>query len=179
MNKKPLAILSVGNILQKDEGTALYTSKYIESNYSFNPSVDIIHGGIEGLSLLNIMMQYKEIILLDVIGIEDTPGSIYSFPMPEFRKLGTDESAEDMGVLECLNMLERRGEILPEVTLLAIVPDSLDKEKGLSPILHHSVEAYVLNVVKLIEGKGFTYVEHGEKVPLDLVVESFATGDFA
>jgi hydrogenase maturation protease len=177
MNKKPLAILSLGNILQKDEGMPLYTSKYIESNYSFNPSIDIIHGSIEGLSLINIMMQYKEIIVLDVIGVADTPGSIYSFPMPEFRKLGSNESSEDMGVLESLNMLERRGEILPEVTLLAIVPDSLDKGIGLSPILHHSVEAYALNIVKTIEGKGFTYVEHGEKVALETVVESFANRD--
>lgn len=174
MNKKPLAILSTGNILQKDEGVALYTSKYIESNYSFSPSVDIIHGGIEGLSLLNIMMQYKEIVLLDVIGVADTPGSIYSFPMPEFRRLGSNEEAEDMGVLECLNMLERRGELLPEVTLLAIVPDSLESDRGLSPILLHSVEAFVLNIVKTIEGKGFSYVEHGEKVPLQSVIESFA-----
>ncbi len=163
--------------MQKDEGVALYASKYIESNYSFSPEIEMIHGGIEGLSLLNIMMMYKEIILLDVIGMPDTPGSIYSFPMPEFRKLGSNENEEDMGVLECLNMLERRGELLPEVTLLAIVPDSLDPEIGLSPILKHSVEAYVLNVVKTIEGKGFQYVEHGNKVPLEKVIESFEAGN--
>ena len=179
MNKKRLAILSAGNILNKDEGMALYTSKYLELNYSFSPSVDIIHGGIEGLSILNILMQYEEVIVLDAIGIEDTPGSIYSFPMREFRNLGSNESSEDMGVLECLNMLERRSEMLPEVSLLAIVPDSLEQEVGLSPILQHSLEAYVLNVVKSLEGKGFTYEEKAEKETLESVIESFANRDFA
>jgi len=175
MNKKQLAILSFGNTSQKDEGIALYASKYLESNYSFNPSVDIIHGGVEGMSLLNILMQYEEIVVLDVIGIDDTPGSIYNFPMKEFRNLGTGESTDDMGVLECLNMLEGRGEVLPMVSLLAIVPDSMDKEMGLSPILHHSFEAYNLNLVKTIEGKGFSYEEKDEKETLDSVIESFTS----
>lgn len=179
MNKKQLAILSIGNILNKDEGIALYASKYLELNYSFNPSVDIIHGDVEGMSLLNIFMQYEKVIVLDVIGVDDTPGSIYNFPMKEFRNLGSDESSEDMGVLECLNLLEGRREVLPDVSLLAIVPDSLDKEMGLSPILHHSMEAYVLNIVKAIEAQGFTYDEKEEKESLDSVIESFANRDWA
>jgi len=177
MNKKQFAILSFGNTLQKDEGIALYASKYLESNYSFNPSVDIIHGSVEGMNLLNIMMQYEKIIVLDVIGIEDTPGSIYNFPMKEFRNLGSDESSDEMGVLECLNLLESRKETLPDVTLLAIVPDNMDKEMGLSPILHHSHEAYVLNIVKTVDNKGFTYEEKEEKETLDSVIESFSSRD--
>lgn len=173
MNKKQFAILSIGNILHKDEGIALYMSKYLESNYSFHPSVDIIHGDVKEMSLLNLFMRYKEVLVLDVIGIEDNPGSLYHFPMPKFRALGTDESADDMGVLECLNMLERRKETLPEVSLLAIVPHSLDKETGLSPALHHSFEAYLLMIEKTLEGKGFTSEAKDEKQTLDSVIESF------
>lgn len=173
MNKKQFAILSAGNILQKDEGMALYTSTYLESNYRFSPSVDIIHGGIEGMSLLNILMRYEEVLVLDVIGIEDDAGSIYNFPMEKFRALGTNESAEDMGVLECLNMLERRGDTLPEVTLLAIVPDNMDNEIGLSPALHHSFESYRLMIEKTLEKKGFTCEAVSEMQTLDSVIESF------
>ena len=175
MNKKQFAILSIGNILHKDEGIALYTSKYLESNYSFSPSVDIIHSGIEGMSLLNILMQYEEVLVLDAIGIDDTPGSLYDFPMPKFRGLGTNGTADETSVLECLNMIERRGDTLPKVSLLAIVPDSLDKEIGLSPILHHSFEAYQLMIVKTLEKKGFTCEEKAEKQTLDSLIESFSS----
>lgn len=163
--------------MHKDEGIAFYASKYLESNYSFHPSVDIIHGGVEGMSLLDLFMMYKEVLVLDVIGIEDDAGSLYNFPMSKFRALGTDESADDMGVLECLNMLEHRRETLPEVSLLAIVPDSLDKEIGLSPALHHSFEAYLLMIVKTLEGKGITCEEKDEKQTLDSVIESFVSKD--
>lgn len=179
MNKKQLAILSMGNVLSKDEGIALYASKYLELNYSFNPSIDIIHGDVEGMNLLNIFIQYNEVIILDVIGIDDSPGSIYNFPMQKFRSLSTNDNNDDMDVLGCLNVLESRGESLPNVSLLAIVPDCMDNEISLSPILHHSFDAYILNLVKALESKGFSYEEKEQKQMLDSVIESFVNRDLA
>ncbi|MDQ7061163.1 MAG: hypothetical protein Q9M43_08455 [Sulfurimonas sp.] len=66
-------------------------------------NVDIIHGGVEGMSLLNIFMEYEEIIVLDVVGMEDAPGSMFQFPMDTFRSFSTDEDDDEMGVLGCLN----------------------------------------------------------------------------
>ena len=173
MNKKQFAILSAGNVLQKDEGIALYATKYLEANYSFNPGVDIIHGGVEGMSLLNTFMQYEEVFILDLIGVDDDAGSLYNLPMAKFRSLGGNESSDETNVLECLNMLEGRGETLPEVSLLAIVPGNMDKEIGLSPALHHSFEAYMLMLTKTLEGKGVTCDPTEEKQTLDSVIESF------
>ncbi|MBT5935673.1 hydrogenase maturation protease [Sulfurimonas sp.] len=173
MNKKQFAILSAGNVLQKDEGIALYATKYLETNYSFNPSVDIIHGGIEGMNVLNILVRYEEVFVLDLIGVDDDAGSLYNLPMAKFRSLGANESADETNVLECLNMLERRGETLPEVSLLAIVPGNMDKEIGLSPALHHSFEAYMLMLIKTLEGKGITCDPIDEKKTLDSVIDSF------
>jgi len=175
MNKKQLAILSVGNILHKDEGIALYASKYLESNYSFHPSVDIIHGGVEGMSLVNIFTQYEEVLVLDAIGIEDDPGSLYDFPMAQFRSFSTDGSANETGVLECLNLLEGRGETLPTVSLLSIVPASLDEEVGLSPSLFKPFEAYILMIVKTLEDKGVTCEAKTDKQTLESVIASFVS----
>ena len=175
MNKKQFTILSNGNVSKKDEGIALYASKYLELNYSFSPSVDIIHGDVEEMNLLNTLMQYEEVFILGVIGIDDNPGSIYHLPMKQFRSLGTGESSDKMGVLECLNLLEQRGEKLPEVSLLAIVPASTDKGMGLSPALHHSFEAFMLMIVKTLEGKEITCDALEEKITLDSVIESCAS----
>jgi hydrogenase maturation protease len=175
MNKKQLAILSIGNILHKDEGIALYASKYLESNYSFQPSVDIINGSVEGMDLLDVFMTYKEIVLLDVIGIEDAPGSMYQFPMSTFRGFSTGEEADDKSVIACLNTLERRGEILPEVSLHAIVPESIDAEVGLSASLFMPFEAYILMIVKALESKGITCEAKAEKQTIESVIESFVS----
>ena len=173
MNKKQIAILSVGNILHKDEGTALYASKYLESNYSLHPSVDIIHGGVEGMSLLNIFMDYEEVVVLDVIGIEDAPGSMYQFPMSTFRSFSTDEDDDEMGVLGCLNLIERKGVTLPKVSLLAIIPDTIEPKVGLSDSLLKPFEAYILMIVKSLKDKGFSCEAKPEKQTLESVIASF------
>ena len=175
MNKKQLAILSVGNILHKDEGIALYASKYLESNYSFHQSVDIIHGGVEGISLLNIFMEYQEIIVLDVIGIEDAPGSIYQFPMSTFRGFSTDEDDNEMSVLGCLNLIENQGNTLPKVSLFAIIPDTIEPKIGLSTSIFKPFEAYILMITKALEDKGFSCEAKAEKQTLESVVASFTS----
>ena len=177
MNKKQFAILSNGNVLQNDAGIALYASKYLELNYSFTPSVDIMLS--EEANILDVLAQYEDVIVLDAIGIEDNPGSLYNFPMDQFRSLGTDdspdESDENIGVLESLNFLEKKGETLPNVSLLAVVPDALEEKIGLSPILTHAFEAYMLMITKTLEEKGIVGNPIDEKVTLDTVIESFKT----
>jgi len=175
MNKKQIAILSNGNILHKDEGIALYASKYLESNYSFHPSVDIIHGGVEGMSLLNIFMEYEEIIVLDAIGIEEAPGSMYHFPMSTFRGFSTNDDVDETGVLGCLNLIESKGNTLPKVSLLAIIPDSTESKIGLSESLIKPFEAYILMIVKSLKDKGFSGEAKAEKLALESVIASFTS----
>ena len=175
MNKKQFAILSVGNILHKDEGIALYASKYLESNYSFHPNLDIIHGGVERTSLLNIFMEYKEIIVLDVIGIEETPGSIYQFPMSTFRGFSTDEDDNETGVLGCLNLIENKGNTLPKVSLYAMIPDTIEPKIGLSNSLLKPFEAYILMIIKSLEDKGFSCKPKTKKQSLENIIASFAS----
>lgn len=173
MNKKQIAILSIGNILQKDEGIALYASKYLESNYSFHPKVDFIHGNVKGMNLLNTFMEYEEIIVLDVIGMEDAPGSMYQFPMEIFRTFSSNEDNDATGVLGCLNVLESKGETLPKVSLLAIIPDNIEPGVGLSDSLLKPFEAYTLMIVKSLEDKGISCKAKTEKQALENIITSF------
>lgn len=173
MNKKQLAILSIGNILHKDEGIALYASKYLESNYSLDPSIDVIHNDVEGKSLLNIFMEYEEIIVLDVVGIEDVAGSIYQFPMSTFRTFSTDEDNDERGVLGCLNLMEHQNISLPKVSLFAIIPDVIEAKIGLSNSLFKPFEAYVLMIVKSLKDKGFSCEAKTEKQTLESVIAGF------
>ncbi|HFU74716.1 MAG TPA: hydrogenase maturation protease [Arcobacter sp.] len=171
MNK--LALLCNGKLEKMDQATALYAAKLVQSNYRFTPDIDIILNDTEGMSLMNVFMEYETVLVLDVIGLDDTPGSIYHFPMREFRGFDSSDNNDETGVLGCLNILESNHEVLPTVELLAIVPDAIETGIGLSPILKHAIEAYILNIVKTVEKQGFDYEENEETVEIATVIKNY------
>lgn len=149
MNKNKIAILSNGNTSNHDEGIAVYAGRYLSLNYSFQPAIDIVEAKAENTDLLEFFRQHKEIIILDVIAIEDTPGSMYQFPMSTFREFGTD--GDDEGVLACLDILENNGETLPNVSLFAMVPETVKPNIGLSSSLLKPFTSYIQMIIKALE----------------------------
>ncbi|HHH72856.1 MAG TPA: hydrogenase maturation protease, partial [Sulfuricurvum sp.] len=114
MNAAKTALLGVGNILEYDDGIAVYAAAYLEANYRFTPDVNIINGGVEGINLLDVFIEHDRILILDAIEIEDAPGSIYHIPAAELTGYGLNSGgAHEVGVLQCLDMLELMGRPQP------------------------------------------------------------------
>ncbi len=171
---KELAILGVGNILEKDDGIAIYATKYLEKNYQFKPSIDIVNGGVEGINLLNMFMEYKHIIILDAIEIEDEPGSIYHIPSHELTGYGLNSGgAHEIGVLQCFDILELMGKETPESSVLGIIPDVIDVEIGLSACMIEKFDTYIKTVLNILEKEGVNVKKNSSTVSLHSVIEEF------
>ena len=148
---KKLAVLGVGNILEYDDAVAVYATKYLEENYSFIPNIDIINGGVEGINLLNLFMEYENIIILDAIEIDDEAGSIYHIPADELTGYGLNSGgAHEIGVIQCLDILELMGKKLPNSSVLGIVPKKIDVEIGLSDIMLNRFEDYINTLINIL-----------------------------
>ena len=169
-----IAILGVGNILERDDGFAVYVTKFLESNYDFTPYIDIINGGVEGINLLNVFMQYKRIIILDAIGIEDEAGSIYHIPSEELTGYGINSGgAHEVGVIQCIDMLELMGKELPNSSVLGIIPEEVYVNIGLSPTIHSKFEEYVNALLNILKKEGVEVKEKEQKISLDEIIENF------
>lgn len=171
---KDLAILGVGNILEKDDGIAIYATQYLQSNYTFSPNIDIINGGVEGINLLNLFMEYKHIIILDAIEIEDEPGSIYHIPSHELTGYGLNSGgAHEVGVLQCFDILELMGKEIPKSSVLGIVPKEIDVHIGLSDALSSKFDTYVENLLIILEQENIKITKNTELKNLEDVIEKF------
>ena len=169
-----LAILGVGNILEKDDGIAIYATKYLEVNYSFEPCVDIINGGVEGINLLNMFMEYKHIIILDAIEIDDKCGSIYHIPSYELTGYGLNSGgAHEIGVLQCFDILELLDKNIPKSSVLGIIPDVIDVEIGLSEIMINKFDTYVKTLLNILEKEGVTVIKNSSIITLFDIIEEF------
>ncbi len=169
-----LAILGVGNILEKDDGIAIYATKYLEKNYNFEPCVDIINGGVEGINLLNMFMEYKHIIILDAIEIDDEYGSIYHIPSYELTGYGLNSGgAHEIGVLQCFDILELMDKDIPKSSILGIIPETIDIEIGLSDLMINKFDSYIKALLDILEKEGIRVKKNSSITTLSAIIEEF------
>ena len=171
---KELLILGIGNILQNDDGVGVYAAMFLETNYTFSPAISIINGGVEGINLLSVFMEYKEVLILDAIDIQDEAGSIYHLPAKELtnHKLNI-ATAHDIGVIECLNMLHLMDKEPPKTSILGIVPQSMAFHIGLSETLAQKFHLYIQTLLSILKERGIEVEKNAKTLSLEEIVEGF------
>jgi hydrogenase maturation protease len=147
-----MVILGIGNVLQKDDGFGVYASTYLKENYTFSKDIKIINGGVEGINLFSIFEENENILILDTIELKDTPASIYLLPADELTGHGLNSGgAHEIGVLQCLDMLELQAKPLPNSTILGIVPQEVTFEISLTKTLTEAFESYINVALKFLK----------------------------
>ncbi len=120
-----IVIIGIGNILFKDEGVGVYAVRYLEENYDFFPTVDMVDGGTLGFGLMSYYQTYKRVLILDTISINDTPGAVYNLPSEALIGLGnyrkTAHEVEVVEMLEICSMLES----IAQVSVIGIIPEDI------------------------------------------------------
>ncbi len=172
-NYSKLAVLGIGNVLQKDDGIGVYASEYLLRNYTFNPKIKIINGGVEGIKLLDIFNDFEQIIILDTISLKDLPGCIYNIPTHKLSGYGLNSgSAHEIGVLQCLDILDLQGKPKPKANIIAITPEDITFELALSTTLEKKFEEYIKVVLDDLSKRGINFVKK-ENISLTMIIEKF------
>ncbi len=166
-----MTILGIGNVLQKDDGLGVYASIYMKRNYDFSKAVNVINGGVEGINLFNIFAQEKTILILDTIHLDDTPGSIYNIPSHELSGHGLNSGgAHEIGVLQCIDMLELQGKPVPDTTILGMVPQHVTFDMALSPVVEKAFDGYIEVLLKHLEKHGISTIPKRKPVSLQEII---------
>jgi hydrogenase maturation protease len=147
-----IVVLGVGNVLEEDDGIGIYACAYLNANYTFSPDIEIINGGVEGINLLNLFLENDHIIILDTINLDDEAGSIYNIPSYELSGYGLNSGgAHEVGVMQCLDMIELMGHPLPESNVIGIIPKSITFHMGLSLELENRFNDYINTVINYLK----------------------------
>jgi hydrogenase maturation protease len=168
-----MVVLGIGNVLQKDDGIGVYAATYLSENYTFSPSIKIINGGVEGINLLDIFVENDEIIILDTISIDDKPATIYNIPSHELGGYGLNSgSAHEIGVLQCLDMLDLQDKPRPKADVIAIIPSDITFEFNLSDTLKKSFDDYIKVILSDLNKRGIEFKEKSN-ITLEQIINSF------
>jgi hydrogenase maturation protease len=167
-------VLGVGNVLEEDDGVGIYACAYLNANYSFTPDIEIINGGVEGINLLNLFMENDRIIILDTINLDDEAGSIYNIPSYELSGYGLNSGgAHEVGVMQCLDMIELMGHSLPESNVIGIIPKSITFHMGLSDTLSERFNSYIITVINYLKTINISSKKNELHKSLEEIIEEF------
>ena len=150
-----MVIVGIGNVLQKDDGLGVYAATYLYENYTFSKEVEIINGGVEGIRLYNVLEDNSHVIILDCLQLDDVPASIYAIPAKEISGYGLNNGgAHEIGILQCMDMMELQGKEIPESIVIGIIPASITFEFGLSQELLDAFEGYICVILQYLKKQG-------------------------
>jgi len=166
-------LIGVGNVLFMDEGVGVYAAKYLENNYSFDDSLEIMDGGVLGFKLMALFQEYDNVIILDTVSIEDAPGSVYRLPSDELLGLGsyrkTAHEVEIVEMLEICSLLEK----MANVVIIGIVPKDIESVKNdMTSEILSGFELFISTTLSELSELGVQY-EKKDNIQIEWIMENF------
>jgi len=167
-----MIIIGIGNVLQKDDGLGVYAASYLYENYTFSHEIEIINGGVEGIHLLNVLEENNHVVILDCLQLNDAPASIYAIPAKEISGYGLNNGgAHEIGILQCMDMMELQGKEVPEAIVIGIVPAEVTFAFGLSKELIDAFEGYISVVLQYLTKQGIVSTQKENTTPLAEIID--------
>nr|WP_318384393.1 HyaD/HybD family hydrogenase maturation endopeptidase [uncultured Enterobacter sp.] len=137
-----ILVLGVGNVLLSDEAIGVRTVEALMARYSLPANVDVLDGGTAGMELMEAMADRDHLIIIDaIVSRNHPPGSIMILCDEEVPVLFTNKiSPHQLGLADVLSALRFTGEFPKRITLIGVIPHSLEPHIGLTPTVAASLE---------------------------------------
>jgi hydrogenase maturation protease len=148
--------LGVGNILLTDEAIGVRIVEALEQRYILPDFVDVLDGGTAGMELLGDMANRDHLIIADaIVSKKNTPGTMMVLRDEEIPALFTNKiSPHQLGLADVLSALRFTGEFPKKLTLVGIIPESLEPHIGLTPTVEAMIEPALEQVLAALRESG-------------------------
>lgn len=143
-------LLALGNDLLRDDGVGLFAGRELKEK--FDGKIDIVESAESGLALLDHIVGYRKVLILDSIKREGRePGKVVEIKVEELES-SPSPSPHYVGLPMSLQIGRRLGFSLPEeIRILAMeVEDPYTLEEGLTDIVNSSFPDYVKKAEEIL-----------------------------
>ncbi len=147
-NEKIL-VMGVGNLILNDEGIGIHIVKTL-SGMALPPEVDLLDGGTGGLSLLETLQQYQQLILVDAALDSNPAGTIRRLCPRYSRDYPSLLSAHEVGLKEMIDAMLLLGHN-PHIELLVVSVRNCNKVgMQLSPEVRRAIPQVLQLILEII-----------------------------
>ena len=146
----------MGNILLEDEGLGIRALELLKRDYAFPPGVELLDGGTTGMGLLDDIGGRDHVLVLDAVQTGEPPGTLVVMRGSEVPVyFGIRVTPHQLGLADVLATLELSGEQPGSVTVLGMVPESLELSLELSGLIQSRLEELVRAAVSELASLGY------------------------
>lgn len=117
MSTRKILVVGLGNPILGDDGVGWRVAELVQQRVGDHPHIDIEFLSLGGLSLMEWMIGYDHVVLIDAIVTGTTPpGTVKTFPLEKLpnKALGHMSSAHDTTLQNAIKVGESMGANLPE-----------------------------------------------------------------
>jgi hydrogenase maturation protease len=148
-------VLGIGNILNRDEGLGVGALAMLEDRIGDGEGVELIDGGVMGLSLLPLVEECRHLLVLDAVDAGCEPGGFVEMTGDEIRLFtGVKMSEHQITFQEVLGLAFIRDKFPRYLHLIGAQPDDLAIGLGLSDRVEATLPVIVDRAVAVLEEWG-------------------------
>jgi hydrogenase maturation protease len=147
-------VLGLGNDILSDDAVGLHIAQQLRARLADRPNVDVIETCEMGLSLLDFMDGYRQVLIVDSVQTGKVPaGQMHEIEASELKTL-PEMSPHFLGIGEVLSLGTALGLNVPQrVKILAIeVADPFTVSTTMTPAICQAVPAIIERAVNCIDG---------------------------
>ena len=134
MPYKVSRVIGIGNLLMGDDGLGIVAVDQL-GQQSIPAGIELVDGGCGGVTLLQLLADCNQVLIIDAADFGKAPGSILRLPAESIIDIQTSSaqaSLHQTGLAEVLALAEKLNQ-LPELTLFLIQPQTVERGLELSP----------------------------------------------
>jgi hydrogenase maturation protease len=150
-----ILVMGVGNVLLTDEGVGIRVLEELRARYSFPDGVELVDGGVLGLSLTGVLMEAERVIIVDAVRGGDEPGTVYRFPWEaKPAHIQYKDSLHQIDLMEAMGSIPLVADP-PEIVVLGVEYENIfDWGTELTPKVAAAVEPLIELVLEELEKAG-------------------------
>ncbi|CAI2120015.1 Hydrogenase 2 maturation protease [Serratia fonticola] len=150
-----ILVLGIGNLLLGDEAVGVRIVEALEQRYRLPAHVEVLDGGTSGMELMEMMADRDHLIVADAVLTGAAPGSVAVLYDEEIPALFTRKvSPHQLGLSDVLMALRLTDEFPRRLTLVGVVPESLEPGIGLSAVVSQAIEPALALVLLALQESG-------------------------
>ncbi|MEW8469757.1 MAG: HyaD/HybD family hydrogenase maturation endopeptidase [Candidatus Thiodiazotropha sp.] len=148
-------VIGMGNVLMQDEGIGVRAVEELEQRYHIPDGVEVVDGGTTGMELFEPMRGASSLVIADAVNTGAAYGSLVRIANEEIPAFfQTKLSNHQLGISDLLALLALKEETPEQVTIIGMVPHSLENRLGLTPEAAEGLEAMVQMLVEELAALG-------------------------